>query len=244
VRTDSFAGALVGLVLSACGSRTDLLESPGRTDDAGALLDAAASQDALGTPDPTATSGADGFADSGADATGGAACMIPPLAFSVGAQSPMPPYGSSGTCIAVTQNVPPDVARQCGSTQYVMQCAASRSFKEPHPDVSLSCDGEPIAGADDSTFYCCPCAVVGVGCVNVDLSTYDRSCSSDADCAAIRSGVICPGACVCANAVISAKDESRYWQTLAGLPPASLPTCGCPNEPRTACIHGVCTYGQ
>jgi hypothetical protein len=75
-------------------------------------------------------------------------------------------------------------------------------------------------------------------CVNVDLSTYDRSCDTASDCIYIAAGTICSGACACGNAVVNAAGQARYQQTLAPLPRG--PVCHCPNEPIPQCVEGEC----
>jgi len=78
--------------------------------------------------------------------------------------------------------------------------------------------------------------------VNVDVSTYDRSCSSDLDCISIWGGVTCPGGCLCAaNAAVNVDELARYERTLAPLPPIA---CNCPvvQAPNAVCVNGLCTY--
>jgi len=110
------------------------------------------------------------------------------------------------------------------------------------PESSLGCVEEPATDTLGDTYYCCPCvgSDAGTGCVNVDLSTYDRSCSSDSDCIAITSGVICPGNWLCSNATVNADGQRRYEQTIALLPPVG-PNFHCRRGPPPVCVRGVCT---
>lgn len=78
----------------------------------------------------------------------------------------------------------------------------------------------------------------GGSCVDIDLSTYDQSCSVDGDCILIAAGHLCPGACGCPAAPINAKEQARYEAAVA---PAHLLACPCafPGSPR--CVQNKCT---
>jgi hypothetical protein len=90
-------------------------------------------------------------------------------------------------------------------------------------------------------------------CVNVDLSTYDTSCSQDSDCTVIWAGVLCPSSferCVllyCRG--FSAVSTSEYGRYMAAISPitsadydASVPLgCSCPAFPHAICASGQCT---
>jgi hypothetical protein len=222
------ASALFCWVVAGCGSRSELIGSLG-TDDAGTVSDATGAQETSSMMDGGDAAGPD---------TGEAACVIPTLALGVGPQS-------QGSCAALTQGAPANVAPLCGSSRYVMQCLPQQGLQglqPPTPDLSLNCDALPVSSADRSIYYCCPCEVTRLGCVNVDLSTYDRSCRSSSDCSTVTAGVLCPPVCLCPNAAINKSGATRYWQTLASLPPSSFPFCSCPNEEGAACNQGVCTY--
>jgi hypothetical protein len=90
-------------------------------------------------------------------------------------------------------------------------------------------------------------ADAGSACVDVDVSTYDDSCSTDSDCIAITSGVICPGDWLCVDATINVDGQARYEQTIARLPPIG-PNFHCPEVPSPVCVRGqageggVCTF--
>jgi hypothetical protein len=101
---------------------------------------------------------------------------------------------------------------------------------------------------------CCPCASDDTAadaaapgtraCVNIDLSTYDTSCSTDSDCMAVLSGEYCAPTCqnACLNAAINRDGEARYWQTLEQATPQF---CECGNyQSHTFCNYGVCTFSR
>jgi hypothetical protein len=89
-----------------------------------------------------------------------------------------------------------------------------------------------------------------VGCLEVDLSKFDRSCNSGSDCIIIAN-VLCP-ACACPGAAINVNGEARYEEAFSHRPPALLgpngqvETCGCAADqtPPSLCLDGVCTYPQ
>jgi hypothetical protein len=80
--------------------------------------------------------------------------------------------------------------------------------------------------------------VDAAACVYVDLSTYDTSCTTDADCIEITPGRICSGDCACGGAIVNADGESRYEQTIA---PLKLGGCPCISAGTPRCIQGQCT---
>ena len=180
-------------------------------------------------------------AQDGAYGTPGWTCSIPSQARSSATCQVMPYPG----------NFPPHCPR---SSEYELLCS------EPLDVPALGCnliaiDEAPVHDYD----YCCPCegTDAATGCVNVDLSAYDRSCARDSDCMFIWAGMSCPGGCTLAcglvNAAINVDSQGCYEQTLAPLKAAvrtprgaaSVETeCHCPNEtgsPGPACVQGVCT---
>lgn len=225
--TGPLASALFGLVLLACG-RTNISASLRSVNEAGAARDATATQTTPpSTRDATAIQDADDVADAGdmaedgADRTDWTSCAVPPPALP----------GQSNSCFLATSGVFEQSAPPCGSAEYPMFCPLVP------PKYSLNClAAKAVDGGAD---YCCPCADAGPTCVNVDLSTYDRSCRSDSDCFTIStSGISC---CIrgCASAAINVDSKTRYWQTIAGLP--SCAGGGCTEENGPVCIQGVCT---
>jgi len=85
-------------------------------------------------------------------------------------------------------------------------------------------------------------ADAGPGCVNVDLSTYDDSCTKDSDCIVVPNGMMCPGWCACPNAVINVDGQTRYKQAVAPLQSSLNNTCACPSVPLPVCTQGVCKF--
>jgi hypothetical protein len=81
----------------------------------------------------------------------------------------------------------------------------------------------------------------GVVCVNVDLSTYDRSCTTESDCVYIAAGTLCSDQCVatCGNVYVNVDGLDRYRQTVTPLP--QQPVCNCPAQSLPSCVQGQCT---
>jgi hypothetical protein len=75
-------------------------------------------------------------------------------------------------------------------------------------------------------------------CVYVDLSTYEQSCKTDADCTEITAGTLCPGNCFCGGSAINVSGDSRYGEQVASIQPG---VCGCPAEGVPRCVGGTCT---
>jgi hypothetical protein len=127
----------------------------------------------------------------------------------------------------------------CNSSQYELDCRVSTASGVPVPAGFLGCVEQPVVDPAGGVYYCCPCESAGTRCVDVDLSTYDRSCSTASDCVEVTSGMVCPGACRCGNAAINATGSNRYWQVVA---PLQLGLCNCPDDQGTHCIQGKCAH--
>ena len=115
------------------------------------------------------------------------------------------------------------------------QCPASGSAEQPGcPDndggIFVSSDG---GSATDS----------GV-CVDIDLSTYDQSCTQDSDCFVVTSGEICSGECALeGGSAVNVSGRQRYLAAVAPIEVAdeSLPfTCAYPAW-TTVCAAGQCS---
>ncbi len=236
-----FVGAIFGLGLLACSDGTKLPTSAGSASEGGAPQDATATQvtpapmrDADAIREAGSIGNAGDLFESIASGTYGSTCTIPASAQSI------------ATC-KVGQSV--GMAAWCHRrTQFDLYCSEAM-------DASLGCDLAYIDDGPTRGFaYCCPCdgTDAATGCVNVDPSTYDRSCARDSDCMFIWAGMSCPAECtyVCGggNAAINVDGEARYKQTLASLNAGSLPyECHCPNESGgygPVCVQGVCTVPQ
>jgi hypothetical protein len=75
-------------------------------------------------------------------------------------------------------------------------------------------------------------------CVDIDLSTYDRSCNVASDCIEINSGVLCPGACMCGGSTINKSGQARYDAAISSI---QTTACPCPAQSPPACVNGQCT---
>jgi hypothetical protein len=84
-------------------------------------------------------------------------------------------------------------------------------------------------------------------CVNVDLSTYDTSCTQDSDCIEITAGEICPrSSCYgCGGSAANASEGARYQAAISSIVAAdTVPEpfiCECPFFGRPVCASGQCT---
>jgi hypothetical protein len=75
-------------------------------------------------------------------------------------------------------------------------------------------------------------------CTTVDPSTYDRSCSMDADCTIIDVGQLCSGGCWCGqSAAVNVAGLPRYQGATQGMSPNGC-SCGFPGTP--TCVAGRC----
>jgi hypothetical protein len=82
-------------------------------------------------------------------------------------------------------------------------------------------------------------------CVDVDISTYDTSCTRASDCILIATGEICSNGCACPGSPVSASEQVRYDEAVAGIRPA-MPTapptfCSCFDEVAPSCVEGKCS---
>ncbi len=129
----------------------------------------------------------------------------------------------------------------CGGRADLADYLATRTTRAPAqhasspPDASATVDaGDTAEGAAGQT---------AAECVIIDLSTYDRSCTSDSECLAVTSGLACASGCLCPNDAINAIGRTRYERTIAPLAPAAS-GCSCPVDRalNPVCVQGVCTY--
>jgi hypothetical protein len=199
-----------------------------------ASLPNASGMDAAKVWDGCGIGDAGAMAQDGAYGTPGWTCTIPSQA------------RSSATCnvMPYPNDSPPHCPRP---SEYELFCA------ETIDQSALGCNLIAMEEAPDHGYdYCCSCegTDAATGCVNVDPSAYDRSCTRDSDCMFIWAGMSCPGGCALAcglgNAAINVDSQACYEQTLAPLNAASLDTvCHCPNQssgsPGPVCLQGVCT---
>lgn len=113
------------------------------------------------------------------------------------------------------------------------------------PDQPAGCDDSGDGGVEAST-EAGESADTGVICVDIDLSTYDTSCSQDSDCIEITSGEICSGECgrVCGGSAVNASEQARYNALVLPVLSSSKVTlgapCGCPAYGSPTCEAGQC----
>jgi hypothetical protein len=75
-------------------------------------------------------------------------------------------------------------------------------------------------------------------CVDIDLSSYDQSCTKTSDCVEITSGDICPDSCLCGGSTINKDGETKYEAAIAGI---KTEPCHCAAGPVPQCVHGKCS---
>jgi hypothetical protein len=77
----------------------------------------------------------------------------------------------------------------------------------------------------------------GATCVDIDVSTYDQSCSQASDCILILAGEVCDGQCACSGFPVNSSEGSRYDEAISGI---EFGLCGCPDEFAPQCIGNTC----
>jgi len=149
--------------------------------------------------------------------------------------------------------VPADTGMACPCAfEGEARCVASQCTlcgmgmnEPPGCSVTTTVDAGAPDGASDggtSTSDASPGDAVVVGsdgglCVNVDLSTYDQSCSQASDCIVILTGDVCDGTCGCGGSPVNISGQARYDQAISGV---SFAPCGCPAEFPPECVAGQC----
>jgi hypothetical protein len=106
-------------------------------------------------------------------------------------------------------------------------------------DASGQTGADAAAQVEDDAFY----HLNDAGCLEVDLSTFDRSCDADSDCAVVAT-VFCPGV-ACPSAEIRVEGLARFNEVFSHLPPNPRGVrgeCGPLFSLAQACLYGVCTY--
>jgi hypothetical protein len=99
-----------------------------------------------------------------------------------------------------------------------------------------ACGGTELeAGAGADGGYTEPDGAV---CVDIELSSYDRSCIATSDCTAISTGPICPGSCACGDAPVNKSGVARYEAAISGIRLGSR--CLCIDEGTPTCVGGSC----
>jgi len=79
----------------------------------------------------------------------------------------------------------------------------------------------------------------GEECVEIDVSTYDRSCNDVSDCTEIPTGAVCDGSCECGGTPVNVSGEARYKQAVSGI---VFDACHCAEGASLACINNQCMF--
>ena len=74
-------------------------------------------------------------------------------------------------------------------------------------------------------------------CVNIDLATYDQSCTTEADCVLVAAGLLCSGDCGCPGSTINSSGIARYAAETSSV---SLLNCPCVASGVVHCLQSVC----
>jgi hypothetical protein len=84
-------------------------------------------------------------------------------------------------------------------------------------------------------------AADGETCIDIDVSTYDRSCEGDLDCISVTPGTLCSNECVCnTGATVSRSEQARYQAAISQLTFTSS-VCGCLAQSNPICLNHQCS---
>jgi len=110
----------------------------------------------------------------------------------------------------------------------LVACGGRTAGLGGEPGGTLTDAGTPIADSSTGT------------CVNISLSDFDQSCSTDSDCVLIRTGPICDGECSCGgDSPINASGQSLYSSETSSI---SFQPCHCAPDGFTQCVAGQCSF--
>jgi hypothetical protein len=118
----------------------------------------------------------------------------------------------------------------------------------PEPGIEVNCNGVAVGptcerSPDGSCGWIIPpCAVdAGTSCYkgSVSASSFDQSCTTAADCAAIFQGSLC-GPCICPSTYINKNSLPTYYDDIAGFGGSPTTGCNCPFIGPPVCSNGVC----
>jgi hypothetical protein len=158
--------------------------------------------------------------------------------------SAQPEYKAALSSIQTNDTCPCPPARPvaCVAGQCTQQC----NF---NPNDPFDCPGGDSEGGLEAAVM-----VVSEGggpedssvCVDVDISTYDTSCSQDSDCIGISGGEICPrSTCFCGGSAVNVLEQSRYQAAISSIVVADEQAppfvCACPPVGIPVCAAGRCT---
>jgi hypothetical protein len=183
-------------------------------------------------------SGGDGGSGTGGSGTGGACGFLTftcaPGTCSNGAQANSHAVCEGGTWACV--------ADPCGSCNGYAYPYCANGFVETQCCPAGAPCSVPPAYCDLGNGTCSdgPCPPDGGTCgPSISASSYDQSCTTDADCIAVYEGPLCDD-CLCVNAAINQGANDAYEQAINAAEP-DPPACFCPSSPPPRCYGGTCT---
>jgi hypothetical protein len=142
-------------------------------------------------------------------------------------QAAVAPLGNSIACPCPAELAPQcvqNVCQACDLTSNPSGCFNS--------DAQAPTDSSPPDGDTSDTSLS-----DGGQCVDIDLSTFDRSCMTMSDCIEITAGTICTGGCSCGGSSINQSGQARYDAAINSIMTAACP-CVFPGTP--TCVQGEC----
>jgi hypothetical protein len=128
---------------------------------------------------------------------------------------------------------------QCGCGNAVINAAGEARYRQATASIDWAecmCLDQPTPQCVDHR--CASGSSVEGSCVNVDLSTYDQTCTADTDCIGVTAGQICTGGCACGGSTINVNGEARYQAAVSSVQTLACP-CAADGIPR--CIQNRCT---
>lgn len=222
--------ASVGLVFGACTMNAPLGSGAGNLSATGGSSGAAGN--------PSATGGSSGAAGSGPTDGG-----TPARCVSVDPSSYDQSCNQASDCVYVIAGQVCNQTCNCGNA--LINATSRPQYEQAIASIRLSqcfCPNEPvpqcihhecvIPPSDAGT----PASDAGA-CVNVDVSTYDQTCSADSDCMEVTGGAVCTGACACGGSAINVDGKARYEAAVAAVKPAQ---CFCPAGGFPRCVQNHC----
>jgi hypothetical protein len=251
----SFLALLAGLAFAACGGKTsgvDLSGSSGSSGSSGGSWGASSgsSGSSSGIASSSGTGSSSGISGSssgggGSSSSGGACVYVDPSAYDQSCKQ-------DSDCVGITPGEVCDSNCECGGAAINVDGEAryEQAISSVPPGLGCGCPASLVtctAGA------CCaggpfdpPACNLAVDagsdaglCVNVDLSTYDTSCTKDSDCFQITAGELCAPPCLCGGAAINVSGEPRYNAAIAPLL-NTLGGCDCPVAFPVTCFQNTC----
>jgi hypothetical protein len=171
-------------------------------------------------------------ADAGSCDSTGIACSVPPIPLGCS----LGPAGCvDGVYQCPTVVCPGGDAGTCGGQPVVCN----------EPTIPEGCTlgtGSCVDGVYQCPGVICP-ADAGVGdsgktCVDIDTSSYSKACTQASDCILVDQGELCSGGCNCPTVTVSASEQQRYDNAIAGI--TLNGECGCPAAVTPSCIAGTC----